>query len=224
MAFQLVYPRRNDALRTNPPAGDAHITTRASDWLWAVFALMLIFWFIALGWSYMVQPPTQSDSPLHSHYRPRSVICHRTLPWHLTWGGLSFAQSLIHIPPGKSGLSDIFSGLSMRPWFSLHCCLSRPWHRLKLLVPLFFSWFLVVNGLVGALVPTSYKWGFFVFGLFGLFFIWVQLFAHMGRGSFRNDGFRGGYILGASYISFIWMLYPICWGLSEGSNTILAHV
>lgn len=41
-----------------------------------------------------------------------------------------------------------------------------------LLIPLFFSWYLVVNGLIGALVTSSYKWGFFVFGLFGLFFIW----------------------------------------------------
>ena len=41
-----------------------------------------------------------------------------------------------------------------------------------ILTILFFAWYLVVNGLVGALVPSSYKWGFFVFGLFGLFFIW----------------------------------------------------
>jgi len=41
-----------------------------------------------------------------------------------------------------------------------------------ILTTLFFSWFLVVNGLVGALVTSSYKWGYFVFGLFGLFFIW----------------------------------------------------
>jgi bacteriorhodopsin len=24
----------------------------------------------------------------------------------------------------------------------------------------------------------------------------------------------------AGYITFIWLLYPICWGLSEGSNVI----
>lgn len=42
----------------------------------------------------------------------------------------------------------------------------------QILTILFFSWFLVINGLVGALVRSSYKWGFFTFGLFGLFFIW----------------------------------------------------
>jgi bacteriorhodopsin len=28
------------------------------------------------------------------------------------------------------------------------------------------------------------------------------------------------YSLAAGYTAFIWLLYPICWGLSEGSNTI----
>lgn len=42
----------------------------------------------------------------------------------------------------------------------------------------------------------------------------------VGPSSFINSDFRSGYIVGAGYISFMWMLYPICWGLSEGSNTI----
>jgi len=29
----------------------------------------------------------------------------------------------------------------------------------------------VVAGLVGALTPTSYKWGFFVFGVLALFYV-----------------------------------------------------
>lgn len=36
----------------------------------------------------------------------------------------------------------------------------------------FFAWVVVVTGLVGALVQSSYKWGFFVFGLFAMFHIW----------------------------------------------------
>jgi len=56
MAIQYIYPRDNDALEINPPGGDAHITTRASNWLWAVFAIMLLSWFTALGWTYSVCP------------------------------------------------------------------------------------------------------------------------------------------------------------------------
>lgn len=28
------------------------------------------------------------------------------------------------------------------------------------------------------------------------------------------------YTFAACYTAFIWLLYPVCWGLSEGSNTI----
>lgn len=35
----------------------------------------------------------------------------------------------------------------------------------------FMALAIVVMGLVGALTPSSYKWGFFVFGLFALFYV-----------------------------------------------------
>lgn len=56
MDLHLVFPRSNDALRNNPPAGDAHITTHASDWLWAVFAIMLLSWLTVLVWTFTVRP------------------------------------------------------------------------------------------------------------------------------------------------------------------------
>jgi hypothetical protein len=56
MAFQLIYPRRNHALQTNPPEGDAHITIHASNWLFAVFAVMLLSWFTTLAWTFSVCP------------------------------------------------------------------------------------------------------------------------------------------------------------------------
>ena len=42
----------------------------------------------------------------------------------------------------------------------------------EILTIAFWSWVVVVCGLVGALVRSSYKWGYFVFGLFALFYIW----------------------------------------------------
>lgn len=94
MAFQLV-PRRNHALQDNPPDGDAHITIHASNWLFAVLAIMLISWFTALAWTFSVcplfrllasffifsiEPQTHPDFPLHSRHRARSsirlILCH----------------------------------------------------------------------------------------------------------------------------------------------------
>lgn len=36
----------------------------------------------------------------------------------------------------------------------------------------FVSMILVIMGLVGALVPSTYKWGYYVFGAVALFYIW----------------------------------------------------
>ena len=36
----------------------------------------------------------------------------------------------------------------------------------------FFAWVVVVTGLVGALTPSTYKWGYFVMGIVALFYIW----------------------------------------------------
>ena len=40
---------------------------------------------------------------------------------------------------------------------------------------LFMSVVLVITGLVGALVPSTYKWGYFTFGVLALFYIWWVL-------------------------------------------------
>jgi bacteriorhodopsin len=39
---------------------------------------------------------------------------------------------------------------------------------------------MVITGLVGALVASSYKWGYFVFAMFALFFIAFNV-VHVGR-------------------------------------------
>ena len=41
-----------------------------------------------------------------------------------------------------------------------------------IVMTLFFAWVVVVSGLVGALVPSSYKWGYYAFGLAALFYLW----------------------------------------------------
>lgn len=45
----------NDALQVNP-ANDVqeHITVRGSDWLWAVFAIMLFTDLVVIGWHFMI--------------------------------------------------------------------------------------------------------------------------------------------------------------------------
>lgn len=39
------------------------------------------------------------------------------------------------------------------------------------------GWVVVVTGLVGALVRSSYKWGYFVFGILALYYVWLVVCA-----------------------------------------------
>ncbi|KAG6382143.1 hypothetical protein JVT61DRAFT_787 [Boletus reticuloceps] len=219
MAIHPVYPRDNDALDTNPPAGDAHITTHASDWLWAVFAIMLVSWLIILGWTYSTRKTRVF------HYIPLIVLSVATVAYFSMASDLGW--TLIRSEFDSHPTRQIWYVRYIQ-WFInapllLFAMLSfTQAATAQILTILFFSWFLVVNGLIGALVTSSYKWAYFVFGLFGLFFIWVQMLGVIPWQSNQlpHWTFKPGFLIGAAYISFMWMLYPICWGLSEGSNTI----
>ncbi|PSS37903.1 hypothetical protein PHLCEN_2v245 [Hermanssonia centrifuga] len=90
-----------------------------------------------------------------------------------------------------------------------------------ILTTAFFAWVVVVCGLVGALTVSTYKWGFFILGVAALLYIWSSLLGHGPRSTFNGGaGVRSGYVRGASFVAFLTMLYPICWGLSEGGNVI----
>jgi bacteriorhodopsin len=106
----------------------------------------------------------------------------------------------------------------------------------------FVACFLVVMGLVGALVQSTYKWGYYVFGASALIYIWcvlsivlpflLQLSYALGsvrfvllwqapHRTFAAGGvLRKGYIISSAYLAFMLVTYPICWALSEGANVI----
>ena len=80
---------------------------------------------------------------------------------------------------------------------------------------------MVVTGLSGALTYTTYKWGFYVFGCFALFWIAYVLTmeARVHANKLGSDVGRA-FILTGAWTTFLWFLYPIAWGLSEGGNVI----
>lgn len=81
------------------------------------------------------------------------------------------------------------------------------------------SWVWVISYLVAAFTRTNYKWGFFAFGTFA----WILLAL-----STLRDGFSGARRVGigrdisllSGWVNFLWLLYPIAWGVSDGGNRI----
>lgn len=80
---------------------------------------------------------------------------------------------------------------------------------------------MVITGLVGALVASSYKWGYFVFAMFALFFIAYNV-CYVAQKHARAIGpnVSRTFLICGVWTIFLWFLYPIAWGLSEGGNVI----
>jgi bacteriorhodopsin len=79
----------------------------------------------------------------------------------------------------------------------------------------------VLTLLVGALVASSYKWGYFVFSLLALFGVAYNLLWSGRRYASRLGGsVSRTYTAVAAWLVGFWFLYPIAWGVSEGGNVI----
>jgi len=81
------------------------------------------------------------------------------------------------------------------------------------------SWIWVVSYLVSAFTMTNYKWGFFAFGTVAFFSLAFVLLT-AGRTSAARVGSSGHYTILAGWTCFLWFLYPIAFGLSDGGNRI----
>lgn len=94
-----------------------------------------------------------------------------------------------------------------------------PWPTV--LWTIFLDEVMIITGLVGALVASSYKWGYFTFAMFALFGIaWnIMVVARKHAAVIGSDVSRVFLMCGV-LTTFLWFLYPVAWGVSEGGNVI----
>ncbi|KAI0736569.1 heat shock protein 30 [Fomitopsis betulina] len=209
----------NQAIHVNPPNAQEHISTNGSDWLWAAFSIQAFSFlaaFVALvarprgtrlfhnialvimatsSVAYFSMASDLGATPIETEFRneaTRQVWYVRYIQWFINW-----------------------------PLLVLSCLLATGLSLSDILTTMFMAVLVVIAWLVGALVHTSYKWGYFVFGLFALIFVWFQLLVHAPQTNFASPTtISKPYWLGAAYLFFILLTYPICWGCSEGGNVI----
>ena len=80
---------------------------------------------------------------------------------------------------------------------------------------------MIIAGLIGALVPTSYKWGYYTGGCIAMLYIfWTLIIPARANARALGDHAHGAYIKSALLLSVLWFLYPIAWGLADGGNVI----
>lgn len=215
-----VLPRGNNALLINPPTGDAeHLNTHGSDWLWAVFAVYAFSLLAVVALTYFTK---SSEKIFHylftvslfvgtisyfaaasdlgsipvgvadtlSKHGPRQIFYSRYINWFVGWTPLVIAVGLI-------------SGVS--------------WATIVYDVALIWTW--TASWLAGALIDTTYKWGFFVFGTFAYFLLAASLLG-LGSKTAKRVGVQKHYFGISGWMVFLWLIYPIAWGVDDGGNVI----
>ncbi|KAH9838298.1 heat shock protein 30 [Rhodofomes roseus] len=209
----------NQAVSMNPPNAQENLSTHGSDWLWAVFSIMALSTLLVAGATLM---------------RPRGTrLFHQLAVIVLTTASIAYFSMASDL--GATPIAAEFRGGGTRQiwyvryiqWFInfpillLVMLLATGLPLSDIVTTIFMSLVIVVSGLVGALVHSTYKWGYYTFGLVSLFYIWYVLLWHAPASSFAAGGVvRRGYYLAAGYFSFMLITYPIAWACAEGGNVI----
>ncbi|MCJ1473466.1 ion channel activity [Lambiella insularis] len=221
----------NQALNVNAGIGGSPpiaITVRGSDWYFTVCAVMFAATLIFMGLSF-----TKPRTHRLFHYITAAItltaaIAYFSMGSNLGQTGIpvEFIRNNPKVGGSVGGDREIFY-VRYIDWFvttpllllDLLLTAGLPWPTI--LITILMDEFMIVTGLVGALVSSDYKWGYYVFGCVSfLFVIYILTFvARKHANALGSDVSRTYNICGVLTI-FIWFLYPIAWGLAEGGNVI----
>jgi len=210
---------------TNTVTVNNHITVRGSDWYWAACAVMIVSTGAFMGLSF-----TKPRSERLFHYITAAItmiaaIAYFSMGANLGWTGIQVeferSDSKVH-----GNIRQIFY-VRYIDWFLttplvlldlfLTCGLPTPTVCYTILI----NEIIVVTGLVGALVKSSYKWGYFAFGCVAFLFVaWIVVFEGRSHARVLGADILKVYTICGVWTIGIWFLYPISWGLSEGGNVI----
>lgn len=220
----------NQAINTNDNVSDQAdlaITNRGSDWYYTVCAVMGAATLVIMGMAFF-KPRTHRLF----HYITAGITLVACISYFSM--GSNLGQTPIQaefVRPGRdavraAGSREIFY-VRYIDWFvttpllllDLALTAGLPWPTIGILI--LADWIMIVCGLVGALVSSSFKWAYWVFGMLAFFYV-VYALAWEGRRNAHALGraIHRTYFQCGVLTIFLWFLYPIAWGLSEGGNVI----
>jgi len=209
---------RNDALTTQPPAGDQQLSTNGSNWL---FTITTIFGFSLLALYALKFRARAGERFFHYLFiiaNFAGLIAYYAMASDLAWSPIRQANQLGHSGPVRQIFwAKYVFWVILFPVviIALGILSGIAWATIVYNVAL--SWVWIIAFLVAAYTPSNYKWGFFAFGLLALVFLALSTLQH-GLRSASRVGIRGDYLALAGWTNFLWLLYPLVWGLTDGGN------
>ncbi|KAF1983869.1 family A G protein-coupled receptor-like protein [Aulographum hederae CBS 113979] len=220
------FEKRNEAIAVNGNTvngrtADLAITAAGSDVYWTLTSIMGLSTILFLAHS-LTRPRTHRIF----HYITASITMVATIAYFSMGSNLGYTPIAVefHHKPGM--FREIFY-VRYIDWFittplllmDLLLTAGMPWPTILWVI--LVDWVMIVCGLVGALVTTRYKWGYFTFGCAALFYI-IYVLGIEARASANRLGSDVGrvYLQCGALTLFLWILYPIAWGVAEGGNVI----
>lgn len=222
--------RRNDVFRyntntVNGRTADIAITTHGSDFYFAICGVMALSAFIFIAMAFRVERRNRIF-----HYITAGVVFVAAIAYFTMGSNLGFTPIRVEFfrndPKVRGTYRSIFYARYI-DWF-----ITTPLLLMDLLLTAGMPWptvlwvilideIMIVTGLIGALVTSIYKWGYFAFGCAALLYIVYQLVweARVHAKGFGRDVERT-FLMCGSLTTLLWILYPVAWGLSEGGNVI----
>ncbi|KAI8692451.1 hypothetical protein LRP88_12647 [Fusarium phalaenopsidis] len=220
----------NEALRVNPfvvndRTVDIHITTHGSDWYYAVMSVMGVTMLVILGTSFLKPASSRIFHYILAAVAFVAMIEHYSMASNLGW---------VPIDVEWQRSSHLVAGVNRQIWWVRYCGWFLIWPLISLAILLttaapcvqilwtcFLSSAMAVMAVVGAVVRSDYKWGYYGFWIWawliiGYHLVWVpRRFAQV-----LGEDVKLVHGVTALWVWFLWMLYPVCWGISEGGNAI----
>ena len=210
----------NQVLSVNSPGSSTfYLSTEGSSWLWAVFSVMLTSTLILAVFTIRRKPQDRTLCLFNI-----CILTTATIAYFCMASDLGFTP--IEVDLNGPGARQIWyvryiDWIITTPLLLSELLLMAGFSVNIILASIFADVVMVICGLVGALVSSDYKWAFYVFGcvaMTGVFYniiYGIKLSKNIGGPKNHRN-----YIILTAWLLFIWCLYPIAWGLSEGSNTI----
>ncbi|KAL8790317.1 MAG: hypothetical protein Q9213_000669 [Squamulea squamosa] len=228
----------NDALKVNAhpePHGvngqtsSIGITTRGSDWYWTVTAVMTVATFAFIGLSF-----TRPRTHRIFHYITAAITLVAAIAYFTMAADLGQTPITVQFKRNNPKVSGTPTNQDREIFYVRYIdwTITTPLLLLDLLLTAGLPWptilytilldeVMIVTGLVGALVQSSYKWGYFAFGMAAFLYVaWTVTWTARKHAISLGTDVSRTYMICGVWTIFLWFLYPIAWGLSEGGNVI----
>ena len=174
-----------------------NINYKASNFLWAIFAAMLFVDLLMLAWCFTLPKGRRTF-----HYLSVFILTTASIVSLYPVSPVHFPHDLTSIHARSQSYFSMASDLGATPvyvefndigytrqiWYVRYIdwIITTPCLLLELVLAtglplsdiialIFFDIVMIVTGLVGGLVVSSYKWGYFAFGCAALVYIWFIL-------------------------------------------------